>query len=225
MAGADAGAGAGTGASAGFHSRHCDCKRWRSRAGRRMLGRGRFQLSSQLQELSFHLGIATSLSDALEGRLNLALEVQAPTSGALRERILHDVTSELAGGLTVSVESARYHTGAPRAVLLEDHTFCCRHSLHALLTPGSLLRSSPPSWSPPSSMLSDALSSSTVERLLLRFNGGRQWVGDRSISWTWPVLPLRAIGADTGRSGYCPHQLLSFGPRRRGWRVTIDSPR
>ena len=104
VAGADGGAGAGTGTGAGFHGRPRHGKRWRSRAGGRMLGRGRFQLSSQLQELSFHLGVATSLSDALEGGLNLALELQPPTSGALRERILHDVTSELAGASRSALE-------------------------------------------------------------------------------------------------------------------------
>ena len=41
------------------------------------------------------------------------------------------------------------------------------------------------------------------------------------------MLPLRAIAADTGRSGSCPHQLLPWGlPYAAGvGGVTVDSPR
>ena len=55
------------------------------------------QLLPQLDNFSFHFRISGPLANALEVLLNLAGEVESPTSGADGERILDDVAPELVG--------------------------------------------------------------------------------------------------------------------------------
>lgn len=52
-------------------------------------------LFSELDDLSFHLGVAAALPHSLKIRLDLAVQLESPTSGAISPWILDYIASKL----------------------------------------------------------------------------------------------------------------------------------
>lgn len=52
-------------------------------------------LLSQLDDLAFHLGVATAFPNPFEVGFDFTIQLQTTTSGAIRPRVLNNITSEL----------------------------------------------------------------------------------------------------------------------------------
>jgi hypothetical protein len=137
----------------------------------RLLGK----LPLQVCYLPLHLCIARPFAHTLEVVLDFAFEMQSLATGASLEGVLDDIATKLGLRSVLEKDFAETAKDDSFVVLLNKKalTFCCRHSLQALLTGCFLLSSWRPSSDPSASgdsIVPGELSNPASEAFLFRFD-------------------------------------------------------